>query len=118
MEQEPLVLNVGRPRVTLEVHNDSAWPVGVGSHFHFFEVNRRLRFERERAYGMKLDIPAGAIVWFSPGESRNVTLVALAGRRQAWGFNGLVNGPLEKRRDEALVRARERGFIPGGSSRG
>jgi urease subunit alpha len=93
---QPVPLNAGRRSVEVKVTNDSSWPVGVGSHYHFFEVNRRLRFEREPAYGMRLDAPAGSITWFASGETRAVRLVPLAGRQEAWGFQGLVNGPLDQ----------------------
>ena len=88
-------LNAGRPTVTLEVANTGDRPVQVGSHFHFFEVNERLAFDRGKARGMRLDIPAGSAVRFEPGQSREVTLVALAGSRTVYGFNGTVMGALD-----------------------
>jgi urease subunit beta len=90
-----ITLNAGRSSVELEVENSGDRPVQVGSHFHFFEANRALRFDRDRAYGHRLDIPSGSAVRFEPGERRRVVLVPLAGRRTAHGFNGLVNGPLQ-----------------------
>jgi urease beta subunit len=90
-----ITLNAGRPTLTLEVANTGDRPIQVGSHFHFFEVNRALRFEREAAFGFRLDIAAGTSVRFEPGEERSVNLVALGGRRIVRGFNGLVNGPLD-----------------------
>ena len=105
-----LTLNEHHPSAEMQVRNESRWPVGVGSHYHFFEVNRRLRFDREHAYGMRLDAPSGSITWFAPGETRTVRLVALAGTRDAWGFNGLVNGPLDDGRRDALRAAAARGF--------
>jgi urease beta subunit len=113
-----LQLNEGRERVTLSVENQSPWPVGIGSHFHFFEVNRRLVFDRSRAYGMRLDAPAGAIVWFGAGEQRSVTLVPFRGARYVWGFNGLVNGPLDEERKSAFSLAREKGFARSEDVRG
>lgn len=107
---DTLALNEGRPSTEVEVRSRSRWPVGVGSHFHFFEVNRALAFDREAAYGMRLDAPAGSITWFEPDETRTVRLVALAGARETWGFNGLVNGSLEARRGDALRSAAEQGF--------
>ena len=108
----PIRANVGRRTVTLEVTNTSVWPVHVGSHYHFFEVNRRLRFDRAAAFGMRLDILAGATVRWVPGETRQVRLVELAGQREVHGFNGLVDGPLtEENKAAALARARERGFL-------
>ncbi len=90
-----LELNAGRETVTLAVANTGDRPVQVGSHFHFFEVNDALAFERDRARGMRLDIPAGTAVRFEPGQSREVTLVAYVGKRNVVGFNARVNGPLE-----------------------
>jgi urease beta subunit len=108
----PILGNSGREPVELTVRNTGPWPIQVSSHYHFFEVNRRLAFDRERAFGMRLDLPAGDGVRIPPGEERTVRLVPFAGRREAWGFNGLVNGKLDaagKRR--ALRRARQRGFV-------
>lgn len=110
--EEPIAANVGRRTATVEVTNTSVWPVHVGSHFHFFEVNRRLRFDRAVAFGMHLDILAGATVRWEPGETREVTLVEFAGRREVHGFNGLVDGPLtDENKAVALQQARERGFL-------
>ena len=88
-------LNAGRKTVTLNVANTGDRPIQVGSHTHFFEVNPALRFERARAYGRRLDVPAGTSLRFEPGEARDVTLVPLGGRRVARGMNALVNGPLD-----------------------
>lgn len=93
-----LHLNAGRPSVEIQIRNASSWPVGVGSHYHFSEVNPRLQFDRDLAYGLRLDVPAGSITWFLPGEVRTVRLVPLAGGREVWGFNGLVDGRLDARR--------------------
>jgi len=87
-------LNAGRDPVSLRVENAGDRPIQVGSHTHFFEVNRALRFERDAAYGRRLDLPAGTSLRFEPGEAREVTLVPLAGKRIARGMNALVNGPL------------------------
>ena len=88
-------LNKGRKTVTLEVTNTGDRPVQVGSHYHFFETNDALRFDRRKAYGFRLNIPAGTAVRFEPGQSRRVELVALAGERKVYGFQGKVMGPLE-----------------------
>ncbi len=90
-----ITLNAGRETIDVDVANTGDRPIQVGSHFHFFEVNRALRFSREAARGFRLDIPAGTSVRFEPGEERSVRLVALGGRRIVRGFNGLVNGPLD-----------------------
>ena len=89
-------LNEGRSRVRLEVTNAGDRPIQVGSHYHFFETNEALRFERARAYGFRLDIAAGTAVRFEPGQSRTVELVALAGERRVFGFQGKVMGALER----------------------
>ncbi len=90
-----LELNAGRDTVSLSVANTGDRPVQVGSHYHFYEVNAALEFDRETARGMRLDIPAGTAVRFEPGQSREVTLVAYVGKRNVVGFNARVNGPLE-----------------------
>jgi urease beta subunit len=87
-------LNAGRPTVTLEVANSGDRPIQVGSHYHFFETNEALKFDRAKARGMRLDIPAGTAVRFEPGQSRTVRLVAYAGKRVVHGFNGKVEGAL------------------------
>jgi urease beta subunit len=88
-------LNAGRKTRTVAVKNRGDRPVQVGSHCHFFEVNRLLGFDRAAAYGMRLNIPAGTAVRFEPGDEREVELVALAGTRHVWGLNDLVNGFLD-----------------------
>ncbi len=90
----PLQANAGLAEVRLIVANTGDRPIQVGSHFHFYEVNRALRFDREKARGFRLNIPAGNAVRFEPGDSREVPLVALAGRREVYGLNNAVDGPL------------------------
>jgi len=90
-------LNAGRATATLSVDNTGDRPIQVGSHYHFFETNAALRFDRAEARGMRLDIPAGTAVRFEPGQTREVRLVALAGDRVVHGFRGLVNGDLDAR---------------------
>jgi urease subunit beta len=87
-------LNKGRRTVTLTVANSGDRPIQVGSHYHFFETNPALKFERRKARGMRLDIPAGTAVRFEPGQTREVTLVALAGKRTVYGFRQAVMGKL------------------------
>lgn len=87
-------LNAGRPTVNLQVANSGDRPIQVGSHFHFFEVNAALNFDREQARGMRLDIPAGTAVRFEPGDKKAVTLIPLVGSRQVYGFNSKINGHL------------------------
>jgi urease subunit beta len=88
-------INVGRSVVTLVVANSGDRPIQVGSHFHFYETNPALRFDREAARGYRLDIPAGTAARFEPGQSREVRLVAYAGARRVIGFNAKINGPLD-----------------------
>jgi urease beta subunit len=90
-----ITLNAGRDTVTLSVANTGDRPVQVGSHYHFFETNAALAFDRDKARGCRLDIPAGTAVRFEPGQTREVTLVAYAGHRVVHGFNALIAGPLE-----------------------
>ena len=87
-------LNAGRPTVTLEVANSGDRPIQVGSHYHFFETNEALKFDRPKARGMRLDVAAGTAVRFEPGQTRTVQLVAYAGKRVVHGFNGKVEGAL------------------------
>ena len=91
---EELVLNAGRATVTLSVTNLGDRPIQVGSHYHFVETNRALKFDREKAYGMRLDIPAGTAVRFEPGDTKTVTLVEIAGNRVIRGGNNLGDGPV------------------------
>ena len=93
-EPGDIELNAGRETLTLTVANTGDRPVQIGSHFHFYEVNAALSFERERARGFRLNIAAGTAVRFEPGQERTVELVALAGDRAVYGFNGKVMGPL------------------------
>jgi urease subunit beta len=89
-------LNKGRRAVSLEVVNSGDRPIQVGSHYHFFETNAALKFDRKKAYGCRLNIAAGTAVRFEPGQSRTVELIPLAGARKVYGFNGKVNGSLQK----------------------
>ena len=93
--KEPIEANVGRATFRLAVTNRGDRPIQVGSHCHFFEVNRLLDFDRKVAYGTRLNIPAGTAVRFEPGDTKEVDLVALAGTRTVYGINGLVNGKLK-----------------------
>ena len=89
-----LELNAGRERIELTVDNTGDRPIQVGSHYHFFETNAALAFERDKARGFRLDIAAGTAVRFEPGQRRTVQLVALAGERKVYGFRGLIQGAL------------------------
>jgi urease subunit beta len=95
IEPGDIQLNADRATVRVEVANTGDRPIQVGSHFHFFEVNPALAFDREQTRGMRLDIPAGTAVRFEPGDQRQVTLVPLAGQRHVYGFNAQVQGALD-----------------------
>lgn len=108
----------GHQTVELIVSNTGDRPIQVGSHCHFFEANRTLRFDREKAYGFRLQVPAGTAVRFEPGEDKRVTLVAIGGNRVAYGINGLTNGRLDdqKVKAQALAKAVELGFLVKGKA--
>ena len=109
----------GRERKQVTVVNTADRPIQVGSHCHFFEVNRGLQFDREQAFGFKLCIPAGTAARFEPGEEKCVTLVAFAGKRMVHGINNLSDGSLDdaRVRAQALTRAEAAGFIRKGGSK-
>lgn len=112
MEGE-ILLNENKRIEYIRVKNTGDHPVHVTSHFHFFEANRNLKFERAKALGMRLDIPAGAAIRFVPGEEKDVRLVEFGGKKEIWGFNNLVNGQVTEQKEKAIIRAREKGFIKG-----
>ena len=105
-------INAGRRTVELLVANTGDRPIQIGSHFHFFEANDALAFDRERAFGLHLDIPSGTAVRFEPGEEKKVVLTEYAGKQAAYGFNGLTNGSVRNDlvRRRAVERARAEGF--------
>src|SRR5580704_16747769 len=106
-----VIANEGRREMELEVANSGDRPIQVGSHFHFFEVNRALKFDRGAAFGMRLNIPAGTAVRFEPGDSKKVRLVELGGSKRVNGLNGLTNGLAdEAAKPGAVKRAAEQGF--------
>jgi urease subunit gamma/beta len=112
LADDDVVANPGRATVDLVVANTGDRPIQVGSHFHFFEANKALRFERARSFGMRLNVPAGTAVRFEPGDEKRVSLVALGGAREVYGLNGLTEGPVgPEQLDAALARARARGFL-------
>ena len=94
VKQGEITLNDGRETVAMDVANGGDRPIQVGSHYHFYETNEALKFDRERARGFRLDIPAGTAMRFEPGQTRTVTLVAYGGKRIIHGFNGKINGTL------------------------
>jgi urease beta subunit len=106
-----VIANDGRCEIELEIANTGDRPIQVGSHFHFFEANRALRFDRGAAFGMRLNIPAGTAVRFEPGDSKIISLVEIGGAKKVYGLNGLTNGPAnESTKQAALKRASDEGF--------
>jgi urease subunit gamma/beta len=105
-------LNAGRRTAKVTVTNSGDRPVQIGSHFHFFEINRGLEFDREKAFGMRLDIPSGTAVRFEPGQKKEVSLCEIGGRGRVTGFNSLTEGMIESPevKEQAIARAKERGF--------
>jgi urease beta subunit len=101
LESGDIIANAGRRTLELTVENTGDRPIQVGSHFHFFEANRALRFERAPAFGMRLNVPAGTAVRFEPGDAKRVTLVELAGARRVFGLNALTEGGT---REQAMSR--------------
>jgi len=111
LASDDIIANAGRTTAQLRIVNTGDRPIQVGSHYHFFEVNRALAFDRARAFGMRLNIPAGTAVRFEPGDDKMVTLVRFGGAGIAHGFNSLVNGATSKGDRAAAVRlAQQRGF--------
>ena len=108
----PIGANAGRKTTRLLVKNTGDRPIQVGSHYHFFETNRSLAFDRSATYGMRLNIAAGTAVRFEPGEEKQIELTDFAGSRLAYGANGLVEGPLDApgAREKAIAKARNSGF--------
>ncbi|MDG3010044.1 urease subunit beta [Rhodococcus sp. D2-41] len=117
---DPVELNVGRRKTTLRVSNTGDRAIQVGSHYHFFEANRELEFDRTAAYGMHLDIASGTAVRFEPGDTREVPLCTFGGNGRILGFSNLVDGGLHARdtRAAALRRAAQRGFKDSGPREG
>ena len=104
LQPDDIIANAGRSTATIIVVNTGDRPVQIGSHFHFFEVNRQLQFNRSGAYGMRLNIPAGTAVRFEPGEEKEVQLVSFGGAKKVHGFNGLVNGDISEENKERSVQ--------------
>jgi urease subunit beta len=107
-----ITLNKNRKTKQLRVKNTDSRPIQVGSHFHFFEANKALTFDRKKSFGMRLDIPSGAAVRFEPGEEKEVKLVSLGGKKSVYGLNALTNGSVssEKIFKKALLKMKTKGF--------
>ncbi|MBY0120393.1 urease subunit beta [Bacillus sp. S/N-304-OC-R1] len=97
LKEEEIVCNAGRSKTKISVTNTGDRPVQVGSHYHFYEVNEALQFDRDEAFGKRLNIPAGAAVRFEPGDEKEVDLVSYGGEQRIYGFNNKVDGSVEKR---------------------
>jgi urease subunit beta len=111
LKSEPVIANVDRRVIEVDVSNAGDRPIQVGSHFHFFEANHELRFDRARAFGMRLNIPAGTAVRFESGDAKRVELTEIAGAKAVYGLNNLTDGPAsEATKPAALKRAKEKGF--------
>lgn len=112
----PIHANAGRKTVVVTVRNSGDRPIQVGSHFHFFETNRELSFERTAAFGMRLNVPSGTAARFEPGEEKQVELTEFAGSRVIHGFNGLVEGAIDRHevRERALEKAAKENFQSSG----
>ena len=111
-EEGEIEINAGRRSVTIKVVNTGDRPVQIGSHYHFFETNKALEFNRASAFGLRLDIPAGTAVRFEPGEAKEVVLTEFGGTQELYGLNNLTNGQISNQdiKDQAMKRARARGF--------
>jgi urease subunit beta len=110
LAEAPIIANPNRKVTTVTVSNTGDRPIQVGSHAHFFEVNKALSFDRKTAYGCHLNIPSGTSVRFEPGETKQVELTEFGGRKIVYGFSGLVNGRLATKRSTAIASAKRRGF--------
>ena len=116
LEEGDIEANAGRATGKVTVANTGDRPIQVGSHFHFFEANKALAFDRGRAWGMRLDIPAGTAVRFEPGDEKVVPLVALAGAREVHGLTSLADGPTDEAgRAGAIARAAREGYLGAGA---
>jgi len=107
---ESIIANVGKSTTTVSVRNTGDRPIQVGSHTHFFEVNKALEFQRKQSYGYHLNIPAGTSVRFEPGDTKEIELTEFGGKKIVYGFSGLVNGSLQEKQEEAFKKAIEKGF--------
>jgi urease subunit beta len=111
LKKEDIIANEGRDTVKIAVVNTGDRPVQIGSHFHFFEVNKQMEFDREKAFGMRLNIPAGTAVRFEPGEEKQVELTEFGGAQKIYGFNNLVDGSTkDKSKKKALEKSDAKHF--------
>ena len=110
LSEDPIIANIGKSVIILDVKNTGDRPIQVGSHVHFFEINKALEFSRKKSYGFHLNIPAGTSIRFEPGDSKKIELTEFSGKKIVYGFSGLVNGSLSEKQNEAFSKAKEQGF--------
>ena len=110
LSEDPIIANIGKSVIILDVKNTGDRPIQVGSHAHFFEINKALEFSRKKSYGFHLNIPAGTSIRFEPGDSKKIELTEFSGKKTVYGFSGLVNGSLSEKQNEAFSKAKEQGF--------
>jgi len=110
LSDEPIIANKNRETRKIKVSNSGDRPIQVGSHTHFFEVNKALDFPREQAYGFHLNVPSGTSIRFEPGDTKECEITEYGGKKIVFGFSGLVNGQLETKKQDALKKAKEKGF--------
>ena len=110
LSEDPIIANIGKSVIILDVKNTGDRPIQVGSHTHFFEINKALEFLRKKSYGFHLNIPAGTSIRFEPGDSKKIELTEFSGKKTVYGFSGLVNGSLSEKQNEAFSKAKEQGF--------
>ena len=110
LSEDPIIANVGKSVITLDVKNTGDRPIQVWSHAHFFEINKALEFSRKKSYGFHLNIPAGTSIRFEPGDSKKIELTEFSGKKIVYGFSGLVNGSLSEKQNEAFSKAKKQGF--------
>lgn len=110
LSDEPIIANLGKCTTSIIVKNTGDRPIQVGSHTHFFEVNKQLEFPRKKAYGYHLNIPAGTSIRFEPGDTKEIELTEYRGKKIVYGFSGLVNGSLHEKQEQAFKKAIETKF--------
>lgn len=110
LSDKPIIANVGKSTISINIRNTGDRPIQVGSHTHFFEVNKALDFPRKQTYGYHLNIPAGTSVRFEPGETKEISLTEFGGKKIVFGFSGLVNGNLKEKQEDAFKKGTEKGF--------
>ncbi len=110
LSDKSIIANIGKSVISISIMNTGDRPIQVGSHTHFFEVNKALEFPRKQSYGKHLNIPAGTSVRFEPGETKTVELTEFGGKKIVYGFSGLVNGGLGEKQAEAFKKASDKGF--------